>query len=761
MAFIQEIDVSLAAVPQDDNFAIVELSQNENGRKLYFHILGVTIPEGSSATISGTKPDNVVYSKSGTVSGDYVIIEEDTQMTAVAGEWDAKIHIVNGGNQIGSARVRFAVDKDPVAAGAIPSDSQLDGIVAQAQAYAEEARSAAYGSPLTASTASAMTDKTKVYVYTGSESGYTAGHWYYWNGSAWTDGGVYNAVAVQTDKTLAVEDKAADAKATGDQIAALKDELSQVICPNLMGMKNWAQYPVDFSHNKYLTISTSDGSVFKSDSNLKVIFLNENGNVLDSGWRLNNEQPYRTITMPDSYLNVVKYLQWNGYAESSVPLMVNYGTVALDYVEYEEPIRDVLKTKVDKTAIEKLIYDANHTVITSLDGWEIGTFRSHEPVASSVRIRNMNIYLVEPGSTIESNGNIQFKVIFYDALGRYQTETGWKSGVYTITGSPTPYVRFFLRHDDESATSLADLEKIYLNLITPSTPSMKIHVVSQYSIGDCMILKTSEEKCILIDLGREQDYARLKNALICENVTKIDYVIISHYHSDHVNTPSLTNLISDFDLSGCNFILPPEIPSTYIDPDGYGDALRTRQSEVISLLSTNNISYINEYNCDMWHMWLCGIEFDFYNMDHSSWYSQNTDYNQMSIVCVANVGNNTVFFTGDMGNLLETKLLPIFNRTVTIAKFGHHGLNTYPNLDFWHKIKPELLFATTPEVWHDELIAASHQIRFANYNDIKYISAHVSGGQIIINVDPNGYSTDGYNYMLDNLSSEEFFDYVL
>lgn len=218
MAFIQEIDVSLAAVPQDDNFAIVELSQNENGRKLYFHILGVTIPAGSSATISGTKPDRVVYSKAGTVSGDYVIIEEDTQMTAVAGEWDAKIHVVNGGNQIGSARVRFVIDKDPVEAGAIPSDSQLDGIIAQTQAYSEEARSAAYGSPLTAATAAGMLDQTRVYVYTGSETGYTAGHWYYWNGSAWTDGGVYNSSAVQLDDTLSITGLAADAAAVGNII---------------------------------------------------------------------------------------------------------------------------------------------------------------------------------------------------------------------------------------------------------------------------------------------------------------------------------------------------------------------------------------------------------------------------------------------------------------------------------------------------------------------------------------------------------------
>ena len=77
----------------------------------------------------------------------------------------------------------------------------------------------AVGSPLVANTASEMTDQTKIYVYTGTETGYTAGHWYYYNGTEWADGGVYQAAAVATDKTLTQSDVAADAKAAGDALA--------------------------------------------------------------------------------------------------------------------------------------------------------------------------------------------------------------------------------------------------------------------------------------------------------------------------------------------------------------------------------------------------------------------------------------------------------------------------------------------------------------------------------------------------------------
>lgn len=83
-------------------------------------------------------------------------------------------------------------------------------------------RSDVYGAPLTASQAADMTDQTKVYVYTGTTSGsYTNGHWYYWDGTAWTDGGTYNSTAVQTDATLTLSGVAADAKAAGDGIRQL------------------------------------------------------------------------------------------------------------------------------------------------------------------------------------------------------------------------------------------------------------------------------------------------------------------------------------------------------------------------------------------------------------------------------------------------------------------------------------------------------------------------------------------------------------
>ena len=76
--------------------------------------------------------------------------------------------------------------------------------------------SVASGSPAGVySTISALTtaDPNHNKIYLVAENG----HWYYYN-SGWQDGGIYQAAKIITDKTLLIDDKAADAYITGKYI---------------------------------------------------------------------------------------------------------------------------------------------------------------------------------------------------------------------------------------------------------------------------------------------------------------------------------------------------------------------------------------------------------------------------------------------------------------------------------------------------------------------------------------------------------------
>lgn len=128
------------------------------------------------------------------------------------------------------------IDQLPVAASVSNTNTlpvNVDGFTKQVNIgnLTNSIRDNVYGAPLTASTSAGMTDQTKVYVYTGTTGdGYTNGHWYYYNGSAWTDGGVYNSSAVQTDTTLTLAGVPADAAAVGGELTDLKSALAVIPC---------------------------------------------------------------------------------------------------------------------------------------------------------------------------------------------------------------------------------------------------------------------------------------------------------------------------------------------------------------------------------------------------------------------------------------------------------------------------------------------------------------------------------------------------
>lgn len=145
----------------------------------------------SSGSIVGIKADGYAITNAWTVNGSgQVVITETQQMTAAAGKATFELQI--DGLTHGTANFVVMVEPSPTE-NAVVSDSDLSLIQ---EAVDAAAQIQPYGTPLVANTAAAMTDHDKVYVYGGSEQGYINGHWYYWDGDSWEDGGVYNSQGI-------------------------------------------------------------------------------------------------------------------------------------------------------------------------------------------------------------------------------------------------------------------------------------------------------------------------------------------------------------------------------------------------------------------------------------------------------------------------------------------------------------------------------------------------------------------------------------
>lgn len=226
MALVRRYKINLS---QNGYSEIVHLSQYDKDYTLILEVyngLEKADLSGCSATLEGVRPDGLKYEFEGSISGNEASFVVDSTMTGVSGKSTGEVVFTNSGGMLyGSANFVTNIEKSAVPDGAVDADvvaaqeaaELVAGLVEDAQEAVQEAK-IRYGSPLKAETVAQMTEQNRIYVYTGSEDGYTAGNWYYYDATQtppWVSGGAYNAASVNTDSTLSVSGMPADAAAAG------------------------------------------------------------------------------------------------------------------------------------------------------------------------------------------------------------------------------------------------------------------------------------------------------------------------------------------------------------------------------------------------------------------------------------------------------------------------------------------------------------------------------------------------------------------
>ncbi len=253
-------------------------------------------------------------------------------------------------------------------------------------------------------------------------------------------------------------------------------------------------------------------------------------------------------------------------------------------------------------------------------------------------------------------------------------------------------------------------------------PPVKVHFID-VGQGDAALIDCGTVE-VLIDGGNNKYGAKVSSYLAPYVDGKLDYIIATHPHADHVG--GLDTVLKAYAVGEV-------IDSGYKATSAtYKDYLAAAKNEPSCTFSydENRILSLNA------NTKLSVIE------TGDSW----TESNDSSVVCQLICGNTSVLFTGDMSQEVEKKTLSLFG-DIDVLKVGHHGSATSSCSAFLDVIQPEAAVCSygIGNTYHhptSSALARLFQRGIAVYGTGK-------SGDIVLTIDGQGYrfnTTDALTY---------------
>lgn len=173
----------------------------------------------------------------------------------------------------------------------------------------------------------------------------------------------------------------------------------------------------------------------------------------------------------------------------------------------------------------------------------------------------------------------------------------------------------------------------------------------------------ADDKVMLIDAGNREDGANLAKYIKALGIKKIDYLIGTHAHEDHIG--GMTNIVKSFDIGT---VYMPDVSTT---TRTYENLLTAISKKGLGL-STCNIGDTFSVGSGV-----CTVM----NVRNE----EQEDLNDTSICLHFVYGQNKFLFMADASESMEKD---VTWSKVDVLKVGHHGSATSSSADFLKQVKP-------------------------------------------------------------------------